>query len=116
MHVLLLAPGFSPHSQRLIKAVLDAGHFVTLLDHHNPNLEPRAAYRFIPFPGIPGFHRLNRKVASLFEPWIRAAQMRNIWNAVRPDVVNVQGIDARAEFCARATLHPLVLSCWGSDI
>lgn len=43
-------------------------------------------------------------------------QMRAIWKSVRPDVVNVQGIDLRAAYCANAGLHPLVVTAWGADI
>jgi glycosyltransferase involved in cell wall biosynthesis len=47
---------------------------------------------------------------------MRVAQLRLIWRRVRPDIVNVQWFDERAEACVYARLRPLVLSCWGSDI
>jgi len=48
--------------------------------------------------------------------WLKALQLRLIWYRVRPDVVHVHWVDVRAEHCAKAKLHPLIVTCWGSDI
>lgn len=116
MHVLLLAPGQGIHTLRLLRALLDAGHRVTLLSRDNPFNGSAPGYEFLPYPNIPGFHRLSLHATARLEPVVRAAQMRAIWRRVRPDLVNVQGIDHRMAYCAAARLHPLAVTAWGADI
>lgn len=116
MHVLLIAPGHAIHTYRLVNALLDAGHRVTLLSRENRNKENRSGYEFMAYPGIRGFHRLNAGLAGLLEFPIRVRQMRGIVRSVQPDIVNVQGLDLRFAACAAAGVHPLVVTCWGADV
>lgn len=117
MHILLLAPGTSIHSERFLRMLLDRGYAVTFLSDHDPWRDGTDGYTFIPLaPCVRGLHRLGRRAATRLEFWIRMLQVRLIWNRIRPDLVNVHYVDKRASFCARAGLRPLVLTCWGSDI
>jgi glycosyltransferase involved in cell wall biosynthesis len=116
LSILLLAPGFSIHSQRFLQMLLDAGHIVTFVDTHNPKPDGAEHYKFIPYPGIFGlecFRYLNKR---LFKDWLTAIQLRLIWARVCPDVVHINYVDRRAYTSALAGLHPLVLTCWGADI
>jgi glycosyltransferase involved in cell wall biosynthesis len=116
LKILMLAPGMSVHTQRIIAMLLEAGHSVTLVAQQDPLPEGVAHYEFIRFPGIRGIHRIKYSWVASLERLIRIAQMRMIWRRTRPDVVNVQGVDLRAFYCASAGLRPLVLTCWGTDI
>ena len=114
MKVLMLAPGNSPHSRRLIELLLTEGCAVACVDGQNPLPNASANYDFIPLPPVRGIR--FRWFRNHLEARVRGWQLRRLWNRLRPDVVNVQWIDVRAEACARARLRPLVLSCWGTDI
>jgi glycosyltransferase involved in cell wall biosynthesis len=116
MHVMLLAPGISIHSQRFLQMLLDAGHIVTLIDIQNPKPEGAERYTFIPYPSMLGLDRFRHLNKTRLIDWISAVQLRLIWKRLHPDVVHVHWVDARAYACALARLHPLVLTCWGSDI
>ncbi len=116
LKVLLLAPGVSVHSQRFLDMLLDSGYTVTLLDANNPKPEEHKAYQFIPYPGMFGLETLGLRTLNQLAQWWKALQLRRIWKRVKPDVVHVLWVDARADHCARAGLHPLLLTCWGSDI
>lgn len=111
-----MAPGQGIHTRRLLDALLGAGHRVTLLSRDNPFNGSAPGYQFLPYPNIPGFHRLSLHLTARLEPPVRAAQMRAIWRRVRPDIVNVQGIDWRVAYCTAARLRPLAVTAWGADI
>jgi len=114
---MLLAPGGSIHSQRYLRMLLDSGYTVVLVDSYNPIPEGAERYSFIPYPGIFGLERLGlRTINRWIAPWLVALQLRLIWLRVKPDIVHVHWVDQRAYHCALAQLHPLILTCWGSDI
>jgi L-malate glycosyltransferase len=116
MHILLFAPGISVHSQRILQMLLDAGHTVTLVDLHDPKPDGAERYEFIPYPGMFGLERLGLRTVNRLGHLIKAARLRSILRRIKPDVVHVHWLDQRAYHCALARLHPLVLTCWGSDI
>lgn len=114
MKVLILAPGNSLHSQRLIELLLGQGCHVVCVDERNPLQQTAPNYEFIPMPRLRGFRfQWSRRHLTAR---LAGRELRKIWERVRPDVVNVHFVDIRAEACAKANLHPLVLSCWGTDI
>jgi len=116
MKILLLAPGESIHSRRFLQMLLDRGHQVTLVDFHDPIPQGCLSYRFIAYPKP--FKQLSGKYRSLryFASWVERMKLKHIWKMVKPDIVHVHWIDGRAEQCGKAGLHPLILTCWGSDI
>jgi len=116
LRILLLAPGISIHSQRFLQMLLDAGYRVTLVDTDNPKPEGAERYIFIPYPHIGRLQRSRLRGAYRLGNWLKLIQLRRIWKRVEPDIVHVHWVDARAFDCAQAGLHPLVLTCWGSDI
>ena len=116
LHVLLIAPGISVHSQRFLQMLLDAGHTVTLVDSHNPKPEGAERYAFVPYPGMFGLERLGLRTVNRLGHRIKAVRLKSIWKRATPDVVHVHWVDQRAYHCALAGVHPMVLTCWGSDI
>ncbi|MCM3900884.1 MAG: glycosyltransferase family 4 protein [Pyrinomonadaceae bacterium] len=96
--------------------LLEKGCRVTLLDTANPLDSSPDGFRFVRYVPVRGLRFLGKRLGKYFELAFRIAQLRYIWYRFRPDLVNVQWVDDRAWFCAKANLRPLVLSCWGSDI
>lgn len=86
------------------------------MSRQNPIGHKLERYNYVPVPGIRGFHRLSPKLRAMLEPYFRIRQMRQLWTRLRPDVVNIQGIDRFGYYCAKAGMKPLILSSWGSDI
>ncbi len=115
LRILLLAPGISIHSQRFLQMLLDAGHTVTFVDSHAPKLERTGRCKFVPLPST-RLERSRLRGTSRLSSWIKLAKLRLIWQNAQPDLVHVHWVDYRAFQCAQARLHPLVLTCWGSDI
>jgi L-malate glycosyltransferase len=117
MHVMLLAPGFSVHAQRFLQLLLSVGHQVTFVDAHNPIPAGAPHYAFISYPSRSGLERFGHlRTANRLGEWAKAARLRYMWERVRPDIVHVHFVDSRAYYCALARLHPLVLTCWGTEI
>jgi glycosyltransferase involved in cell wall biosynthesis len=96
--------------------LLDVGNRVTLVDSHNPKPEGAERYEFISYPGMFGLEQLGLRTINRLGHRIKAAQLKSIWKRTKPDVVHVHWVDQRAYQCALAGVHPLVLTCWGSDI
>jgi len=116
LHILLAAPGVSVHSQRFLQMLLDAGHIVTFVDSHNPKPEGAERYAFVTYPGMFGLGRFGLRTVNRLGHRIKAARLKSIWKRTKPDVVHVHWVDQRAYHCALAGVHPMVLTCWGSDI
>ena len=115
MRILLLAPGISIHSERFLQMLLNTGHDVTFVDRHNPKPEGAERYKFVPLPSTQLEYSTLRCTTRLSH-WVKLAKLRLIWHSAKPDIVHVHWIDELAFLCAQARLHPLVLTCWGSDI
>lgn len=109
-------PGASIHSRRFLDMLLRSGHSVVLVDAFDPFPDGRANYSFIPYPKARAKWLKWGGLKRHLHPWIIAAQLRTIWRRIKPDVVHVHWLDSRAYHCALANIHPLVLTCWGSDI
>src|SRR5688500_12436156 len=80
VHVLLVAPGLSTHSQGLLRRLLRAGCEVSFLDRHDPKpSESAGRYRFVPFPDVPGLHRAPRMLSEFLAAPIRGLLIQKIW-------------------------------------
>jgi L-malate glycosyltransferase len=111
MRVMLLAPSDNIHSRRFLQWLRRAGCEVVLLDSSE---QPGFALEEVSYLRYPrGASRHGR--LPVFH-WLRWMQLRRDWVHIRPDIVHVHWVDHRAYECYRARLHPLVLTCWGSDI
>ena len=111
MRVMLLAPGDCIHSQRFLQWLQRGGCEVIFVDDvMPPNLD---SSRFVRYPG--GIRQLG-KALWRFNTFLRRWQLRYVWKRLRPDVVHVHWVGAKAYDCGRARLKPLVLTCWGTDI
>ena len=95
--------------------LLDNGHEVIFIDSRNPYLLG-STYRFLPYPKA--LNNLQGKFRSLnrFVYRVHTLQLKQIWKSVKPDNVHVHRVDNQAKQYVQAKLHPLVLTCWGSDI
>jgi len=96
--------------------LLDSGNEVILIDKVNPLQQKIKRYQFIYYTGMFGLGRLPFRKAHSLGNWLQAARLRLVWRRIRPDIVHVHWIDMRAYQCALAGIHPLMLTCWGSDI
>jgi glycosyltransferase involved in cell wall biosynthesis len=118
MKVLMVAPGTSPHAWRPLAWLLARGVEVVFLDEVDPLAAGAPGYRFVPLPrsGLAVLRRLvGSRIALALAKW-RAWPLRRLWQRERPDVVHVHWVDPRAQHCAAAGMHPLVLTVWGSDV
>lgn len=119
MKILLLTPGSWIHSKRTLECLLSEGHEVILADGVNPYPHGHARFHFVHFP-YRGERFLKPLLGGGLSKRIMAAlgalQARILRSRFRPDIIHVCWLDHRANACARARLHPLVLSAWGSDI
>ena len=119
MKILMIAPGFSPHSQRPLNWLLDNGCEVTFVDKKDPCPQGRDKYQFVPYPSSRGsryYEKLGERIAGWLTLEMLTLQLRLLSRRVRPDVTHVHWVDHRAYHCMKAGLKPLVLSVWGSDI
>lgn len=116
LHIMLIAPGNSVHSLRFLQMLLDEGYRVTFVDDYNPIPERDSKYSFIPYPTMFGLEKFGLRTLNRLGYWIKALQLGLIWRSLKPDIVHVHWVDIRASHCASLGLHPLVLTCWGSDI
>jgi glycosyltransferase involved in cell wall biosynthesis len=100
----------SPHVTAWVEMLMDLDYEVTLVGHRAPGLPDLA----LP-TGLSGFEELALGNA----PLIRSLQLgRALQQAVRrvaPDLVHAHWLPEYGWFAARASLHPLVCSAWGSD-
>jgi L-malate glycosyltransferase len=119
MKVLMVAPGESTHSQRVLSWLLNNGVSVYFCDPINPYTKEKKNYFYISYP-----RRGTRTIRKVFgsklgdEIAYRMAEnsLRRIYKMVEPDIVHVLQIDHRAYQCMRAGMKPLILTAWGSDI
>ncbi len=116
MHILLITPTPSYHTEKFLRALLDANYKVTLVTKHKPKLLDNEKYRYIRYPMSFGLRHLKLRLLKQLGNLICALQLRIIWQIVKPDLVHVHYIEDRALHCTWAGLHPLLFTCWGSDI
>jgi L-malate glycosyltransferase len=108
MQVMLLAPGFSVHSQRFLNLLLDAGYAVTLVNDYNPKPGGSPRYRFITYPTRTGFERFHfLRSANQLGEWSKVFQLRMIHKRVGPDLVHLHFV---------AGVHPFIMTFWGTEI
>ncbi len=122
MKILLFAPSNSTHSLRFTDWLLKRGCQIYFVDWHNPYPTGRPGFKFFLY-GLPTNNRLLNKILGqkllsrmMASKWVVIPQIWLLWFLIKPDLVHVHYIDYRAIRCAKAGLHPLVLTAWGSDI
>jgi glycosyltransferase involved in cell wall biosynthesis len=115
MHIMILAPTNSPFGIRFLKLLLENGYAVTFVGDRNPLPGGNPRYRFFIYPGMLG-KKVKYDTINRLTHLLRISYLGLIAHIVKPDLVHVHHIDIRAYECARANLHPLVLTAWGSDI
>lgn len=120
LSVLYAANPAESHHYRYIKLLAEHGVDVHLVNHGParvpPDLRlassrgwPRSGYRILRAAlGTASGSRLADRAVQ----W----QLARVWRRRRPALCHVHWIDERAWYCARAGLHPLVLTAYGSDL
>jgi glycosyltransferase involved in cell wall biosynthesis len=98
------------HSQRFLQWLQEDGYRVTFVDTTAPANLNGACTAYVPYPAA-----LRGRLGRLNRQW-RALWLHRLWRREQPDIVHVHWVDERAYECRLAGVHPLVLTCWGSDI
>lgn len=119
MKLLCAADPSNGHHYRYLHLLGRAGLEIHLLDH---GVRRRTA---LPLAGHQGWPRSGRRVFSALlghrlgfrlAHWHLRRSLQRIWRRSRADVCHVHWIDERAWHVAKAGLHPLVLTAYGSDL
>lgn len=120
LKLLFVANSSDSHQLRYIDILARAGIQMRLLDQSPlfqdadlPGVErwkwPRSGRRTIS-------KVLGPSIGNCFADWAVHRQLRFAWQRSQAQVCHVHWIDERAWHCAMAGLHPLVLTCYGSDL
>ncbi len=111
MKVLVLSSGISVHTERFLGWLTQFENQVWLSDY-SPLKKPILGVNFIPYPSVPGWIGKVNRLARFY----RILKLKKIALVLQPDIIHEHYVDSRAIDCMEARLHPLVLSCWGTDI
>lgn len=118
--ILMIAPGNDIHALRPLNWLLQRGYRIVFSNGVDPFPEGRERYEFINLPHTHGkgvFRRLlGEHTGTRLSTMPATIYLKKLWRRICPDIVHVHWIDDRAYCCARAGLHPLVLTAWGGDI
>jgi glycosyltransferase involved in cell wall biosynthesis len=113
VRILYVAPLSSIHSRRWIGYFRDRGHDVHVVSFSRSDMQIEGVRHHTLVPPAKRFPQpIDWFAAKL--PFFR--DLRTLVDGVAPDVVHVHWIDFFAFAMARARVHPLVLTAWGSDI
>jgi len=93
-----------------------AGFHTVFADFEDPQIHSNQAYEFIKLPTEPADMYTPSQAARRARDGILSRKFEELCRRVPADVVHVCWIDDRAALCARASMQPLVLSCWGGDV
>jgi glycosyltransferase involved in cell wall biosynthesis len=102
-----------------VEWLIRAGHEVVFMADRNPFKGNRERLQFVRAPSLRWQRRLERVVPQLASivAWIFVRlPLRRVCLRLKIDVVHVSWVGPYAGHCAKANLHPLVLTVWGSDI
>jgi glycosyltransferase involved in cell wall biosynthesis len=114
---MLLAPGNSIHSRRVLSWLQERGCSVLFVDAQDAEVVGDVLH--VPYPCVPEqrlYNLLGWNRSFRLTNWAVGIRLRRLYRRFRPDVVHVQWVDARAYQCFYAGLRPLVLTVWGSDV
>lgn len=108
MKVMFLGFAISNHTRRWCNALVERGHDVFLVcqpdkkDDENA-FDQRVKIHYLKFGGKIGYY-------------LNAIEVRQLFKAYKPDVVNAHFATGYGTTVRVARLHPVVLSVWGSDV
>ena len=108
MKIMMLTAGDSIHSVRWANAYVGRGHDVVLVainghQEHGDRLQGSVKCYYLRFGGTKGYI-------------LNACELKKIWKAEKPDVVNVHYASGYGLLARAAGIHPYILSVWGSDV
>lgn len=119
MRILMIAPGYSPHSSRPVEWLVNRGVEVVFYDRVNPFPNGMAGYEFHFSSQLRGksyIKKISNQLGCYLERQIEINPIVDLFHRRKCDLVHVSNVNISAAFCAEALLHPLVLTVWGSDI
>ena len=109
MRVMFIGAAVSNHTMRWVNALSELGHDVLLVSHRDnyrdnrEEISPNVHLRYLRFGGGAGY------IAN-------APELRRIFREYKPDIVNVHYIAGYGLLARLARLHPIIDSCYGSDL
>jgi hypothetical protein len=108
------------HHRRYVEALVRVGAQVHLLEQnsrvHKVDV-PVATRSKWPVAGRRTISKiLGPGLGNSFADWVIHSYLKRVWRRTQAQLCHVHWIDERAWHCAMAGLHPLVLTCYGSDL
>lgn len=108
MKILIVANKNSNHAKKVADGLAQLGHVVVFV---SPNDKVDCSVK------------LNSKIRLITLKYggkkgyiLNAVELRRLYKSIKPDVVNVHYASGCGLLASLASLHPIVLSCYGSDI
>lgn len=113
LKILTIANSASPHAQRPVRSLLDAGHSVLLFDYKekDPFQGENFEGRYIHVPDPSGGMFADKKDFKNVE-----CILNKIFKVFSPDIIHIHWISWHLSICAKLHFCPLVVSVWGSDL
>lgn len=108
MRIMIIGPESSTHSKRWATAMNSRGHEVMLVSPANERdvvreLDDKIQIEYLSIGGNLGY-------------FLNIPQLLKIYRRFKPDVVNAHYASGNGTMVRLASLRPVVLSCWGSDL
>ena len=121
MEVLLVGDCNVVHTRRYLDLATKAGCDVALLDTGKRDATKRgtSTHQYYGWPRSGwkiAVHFLGRSAGVALSDLLTGRLLRWLLTRVRPDIVHVQWTDDKAWLLAKASVSPLVLTAWGSDL
>lgn len=108
MRIMLFGSLISTHSAKWVNSFATRGHEVMLVSY------PIQQKKNIVFEKSVIVHPL--KYAGRLGYYMNVPEVRKLFKSFKPDVVNVHYASGFGTLARLACLHPLVISCYGSDV
>lgn len=108
MRIMLVGAGNSNHTLRWANAMSMRGHEVLLVARSDQKVE------FNNLKSTVKTHYL--KHGGKLSYYLNVLELKSVFKEYKPDVVNVHYITGYLTMARLANLHPVVASCWGSDV
>lgn len=116
LRVMVFGLSHLVHTERFVRLALAVGLDVQLAAEDDPIGSSENHYQFLRYKPI-NFNRIrNVPLLRSIQDFLNIRRVRKLILAHAPDLINVQWVDERAFFCAKANIKPLVLSCFGTDV
>lgn len=108
MKILFIGSRKSNHSKKWVNSLVEKGHEILLVCQHEDSdvsvdFDDRVKIHMLKYGGYKSYI-------------LNVVEIRKVYDAYKPDVVNVHYMSGYGLMATLAGLRPLVLNCYGSDI